>query len=119
MRLLLRSVEGAVVVPVTALRHGPSGDFVYVINDDRTVSVRAVERGVSTNETIAMTKGLEVGERVVTEGGDRLQGRRARAAAVRPAGVGRRRRRGAARRALAGAASGGQRQRRQRSADGG
>src|SRR5204863_526403 len=60
VRLLLRSVENAVVVPVTALRHGPNGDFVYVINDDRTVSVREVERGVSTNETIALTKGLEV-----------------------------------------------------------
>ena len=38
VRLLLRSVEGAVVVPVTAMRHGPNGDFVYVLNDDRTVT---------------------------------------------------------------------------------
>src|SRR5450755_2301996 len=63
VRLLLRSVEGAIVVPVTALRHGPNGDFVYVLNDDRTVSIRAVERGVSTNDVIAVTKGLDAGER--------------------------------------------------------
>ena len=86
VRLLLRSVEGAVVVPVTALRHGPSGDFVYVINDDRTVTVRPVERGVATNDVIAVTKGLEAGERVVTEGGDRLRdGARVQLPSDRPA----------------------------------
>jgi multidrug efflux system membrane fusion protein len=73
VRLLLRSVEGAVVVPVTALRTGPNGDFVYLLNDDRTVTVRAVQRGVQTNDVIAVTKGLQAGERVVTEGGDRLR----------------------------------------------
>jgi len=117
VRLLLRSVENAVVVPVTALRHGPNGDFVYVINDDRTVSVREVERGVSTNETIALTKGLEVGERVVTEGGDRLKdGARVQLPSDRAASGTAGGRRGAS--GAAGAASGGQRQRRQRSADG-
>lgn len=30
--LLLRTIDGAVVVPVTAMRHGPDGDFVYVVN---------------------------------------------------------------------------------------
>src|SRR5439155_11222992 len=108
-RLLLRSVEGAVVVPVTAMRRGPSGDFVYVINDDRTVTVRPVERGVATNDVIAVTKGLEAGERVVTEGGDRLRdGARVqlpsdRASAAAPGASGRR---GAS--GPAGSASGGQ-----------
>src|SRR6185369_16944921 len=73
VRLLLRSIEGAIVVPVTAMRTGPNGDYVYVVNEDRTVSVRAVERGVATNEVVAVTKGLALGERVVTEGGDRLR----------------------------------------------
>ena len=85
-RLLLRTVAGAIVVPVTALRRGPSGDFVYVLNDDRTASIRAVERGVATNEVIQITKGLAAGERVVTEGGDRLRdGARVQLAAERPA----------------------------------
>jgi multidrug efflux system membrane fusion protein len=103
-------------VPVTALRRGPSGDFVYVINDDRTVTVRPVERGVATNDVIAVTKGLEAGERVVTEGGDRLRdgarvqlpSDRAASAAAGASGS----RRGAS--GAAGGASGGQRQRRQR-----
>ena len=115
-RLLLRSVDGAVVVPVTALRHGPSGDFVYVINDDRTVTMRPVERGVATNDVIAVTKGLEVGERVVTEGGDRLRdGARVQLPSDRPASAAAGAsgsRRGAS--GAAAGASGGQRQRRQR-----
>ena len=57
VRLLLRTIDGAVVVPVTALRHGSNGDFVYVLKDDRTVAVRPVERGVATDDVIAVTQG--------------------------------------------------------------
>jgi len=119
-RLLLRSVEGAVVVPVTALRHGPSGDFVYVINDDRTVTMRPVERGVASNDVIAVTKGLAAGERVVTEGGDRLRdGARVQLPSERPASgaagaVGARRGASGAAAGAGEGASSGQRQRRQR-----
>ncbi len=118
VRLLLRSVDGAIVVPVTALRHGPNGDFVYVVGADRTVTIRAVERGVATNDVIAVNKGLAVGERVVTEGGDRLkEGAKVQLAGDRAASGAAGGRRGAS--GADGAASGG-RQRRQRSGgDGG
>ncbi len=86
VRLLLRMVEGAVVIPVTALRTGAGGDFVYVLKDDRSVSVRPVQRGVATTDLIQVTTGLEAGERVVTEGGDRLKdGARVQLASERPA----------------------------------
>ncbi len=114
VRLLLRSVEGAVVVPVTAMRQGPNGDFVYVLNNDHTVSVRAVERGVATNDVISVTKGLAVGERVVTEGGDRLrEGARVQLASERPASAASGGRR-AASAAAAGASGAAAAQRRQR-----
>ncbi len=86
VRLLLRVQQGAIVIPVTAIRHGPNGDFVYVLNDDRTISVRSVTRGIATTDFIAVDKGLELGERVVTEGGDRLKdGARVQLATERPA----------------------------------
>ena len=47
VRLLLRTITGAIVVPVTALRHGPNGDFVYVVNEDKTVALRNVTRGAT------------------------------------------------------------------------
>lgn len=105
VRVLLRSQEGAVVVPVTAVRTGPNGDFVYVLRDDKTVTLRPVQRGIATNDVVAVNKGLAPGERVVTEGGDRLKegarvqlagDRSASGAASGPAsGVGGGRRRGA------------------------
>ncbi|AMM23389.1 hypothetical protein AX767_02690 [Variovorax sp. PAMC 28711] len=73
VKLLLRTIDGAVVVPVTALRTSGTGNYVYVINEDRTVSQRAVKRGDSTVESVVITEGLKDGERVVTEGGDRLK----------------------------------------------
>jgi len=86
LRLRLRTIEGAVVVPVTAIRTGSQGDFVYVLNEDRTVSLRNVKRGEATNEYIAIAEGLQAGERVVTEGADRLKdGARVQLAADRAA----------------------------------
>jgi multidrug efflux system membrane fusion protein len=85
-RLLLRTITGALVVPVTALRHGPNGDFVYVVNDDHTVSLRNVTRGEATVDNVIVATGLELGEEVVTEGGDRLKdGAKVQLAADRPA----------------------------------
>ncbi|MCW5254974.1 efflux RND transporter periplasmic adaptor subunit [Verminephrobacter aporrectodeae subsp. tuberculatae] len=72
VQLLLRHVS-ALVVPVTAVRTGAQGDYVYVIGADRRVSLRQVRRGQASAEQVAITEGLAQGERVVTEGGDRLQ----------------------------------------------
>jgi multidrug efflux system membrane fusion protein len=73
VRVLLDTVHGATVVPITALRHGPDGDFVYVLDGDHTVSQRAVVQGLSTTDSVQITRGLAVGEKVITEGGDRLK----------------------------------------------
>jgi multidrug efflux system membrane fusion protein len=73
VRLLLDTVHDAIVVPVTALRHGPDGDFVYVLDGNRTVSLRKVVQGQAAADVVQITSGLAVGERVITEGGDRLK----------------------------------------------
>ena len=73
VQLLVKTLENAVVVPVTALRHGGTGDYVYVLNADRTVSLRTVQRGPATVEQMVITSGLKAGERVITEGADRLK----------------------------------------------
>ena len=87
-RLLLRTISGAVVVPVTALRHGPSGDFVYVLKEGNTVELRDVTRGEAGVDFVAIAGGLQAGEQVVTEGGDRLKdGARVQTAVERPAGA--------------------------------
>jgi multidrug efflux system membrane fusion protein len=72
VRVNLETLKNAVVVPVTAVRTGPNGDFVWLLNADKTVTQRKVTRGPGTPTTVAITQGLQVGERVITEGGDRL-----------------------------------------------
>ena len=74
VQLLVRMIESAVVVPVTAVRRGTSGDYVYVVNTEgRTVSLRQVQRGQATVDRVVITSGLKAGERVITEGADRLK----------------------------------------------
>ncbi|SFC35740.1 membrane fusion protein, multidrug efflux system [Polaromonas sp. OV174] len=74
VQLLVKSIENAVVVPVTALRHGSNGDYVYVVNvAEHTVSLRPVTRGQASGEKIVIATGLQAGEQVITEGADRLK----------------------------------------------
>jgi membrane fusion protein, multidrug efflux system len=75
---LLRDVlSNQIIMPNAAVRRGaPNGvasTFVYIVNADRSVSVRAVTLGVVDGENVAVTAGLKAGEVVVTEGGDRLR----------------------------------------------
>ncbi len=73
VRLELRSIEGATAVPVSAVRNGGNGPFVYVLNPaEKTVSLRRVERGLSSADKTQILSGLEPGEQVITEGADRL-----------------------------------------------
>jgi multidrug efflux system membrane fusion protein len=87
LRLEVRNIKDAVVVPVTALRHGGTGDFVYTLNADKTVSVRPVTRGQATVDKVQIATGLKVGEQVITEGADRLKdGAKVTLPGDRPAG---------------------------------
>jgi multidrug efflux system membrane fusion protein len=70
----LRTIKDAVVVPVAAVRRGSnSTDYVFVLNPDRTVSIRNVKTGQQTVEKVQIVSGLNIGERVITEGADRLR----------------------------------------------
>ena len=86
VQILVRTIENAVVVPVTAVRQGSNGDYVYVLNAaERTVSLRPVTRGQATVEKVVIAKGLQAGEQVITEGADRLKdGSRVTLAADQP-----------------------------------
>jgi multidrug efflux system membrane fusion protein len=72
VRLTLDTLKGATVVPLTAVRTGPNGDFVWIVRPDRTVTMRPVKRGQMTATQAVILSGLAPCERVVTDGGDRL-----------------------------------------------
>ncbi len=72
VRLVLYSQEGALVVPSPAVTGGQQGTFVYVLNADSTVAPRPVTIDRSEDEFTIVSKGLKVGETVVTDGQLRL-----------------------------------------------
>jgi multidrug efflux system membrane fusion protein len=71
--LLVDTLENQVIVPTTAVRHGPNGDYVWVLQPNRTVKQRPVKTGPGTPETVSIVSGLQAGESVITDGGDRLR----------------------------------------------
>lgn len=72
-RVMLRSIDDAISVPISAIRKGGHGDFVYVLDlQNKTVAVRNVKTGVSTVDRTQIVSGLDAGETVITEGADRL-----------------------------------------------
>jgi len=72
VRIALQTLHNVVVVPVTAVRTGPDGDFVWGLKPDKTVTKVMVQRGPGTPTQTSIVRGLNPGARVITEGGDRL-----------------------------------------------
>jgi multidrug efflux system membrane fusion protein len=64
--------KGAVVVASQAIQTGQEGQFVFVVKPDLTVEARPVEAGRTFNDEVVVKKGLQPGERVVTDGQLRL-----------------------------------------------
>jgi multidrug efflux system membrane fusion protein len=73
VRMLVDTRENAVTVPSSALQRGAQGIFVYVLNEDRTVSMRNVKIGPVDGTRIVIESGVSAGERVVIDGMDRLR----------------------------------------------
>jgi len=72
-RLLLEVKQGVTIVPAVAVQRGAKGTFVYVVNDDRTVTVRPVAIGASQGEDASINSGLATEELVVVDGTEKLR----------------------------------------------
>jgi multidrug efflux system membrane fusion protein len=73
VHLLVNTLHDSIRVPVPAVQRGEPGTFVYVINDDNTVSVRPIKVGPTDGSFEAVLSGLQPGDKVVTDGTDRLR----------------------------------------------
>jgi multidrug efflux system membrane fusion protein len=86
VKLLVDTLQNAVLVPTPAVQTGAPGDYVYLVNANNTVSVHKVTLGPSDGKNTVITSGLAAGNMVVTDGTDRLSdGVKIQAAAARPA----------------------------------
>lgn len=72
VKILVDTLSQAVLVPTPAVLSGAPGNYVYLANSDNTVSVRKVTLGPSDGADSAILSGLQVGDRVVVDGTDRL-----------------------------------------------
>jgi multidrug efflux system membrane fusion protein len=72
VRLRLSIDQHAIVVPASAVQNSQTGQYVYVVAADRTVSLRVVTVARSDGGDSVIASGLQVGEEVVTDGQLRL-----------------------------------------------
>ncbi|HEX4294318.1 MAG TPA: MdtA/MuxA family multidrug efflux RND transporter periplasmic adaptor subunit [Rhizomicrobium sp.] len=72
VRLLVNTLKNQTWVPASAVERGSQGAYVYVVQSDSTVAMRAVTLGPQDGDHVAVVKGLNPGETVVTDGADRL-----------------------------------------------
>jgi membrane fusion protein, multidrug efflux system len=70
VRVLLKGATrpDAITVPQRAVLEGPQGKFVYVVNDKSQAEPRPVEAGEWAGDAWIITKGLNGGDRVITDG---------------------------------------------------
>src|SRR6185369_11418125 len=73
IRLQVDTIADALAVPTTAAQRGARGNFVYVVKDDGTVTVRGVRPGAVDGDWTSVQGELSPGEKVVTDGADRLR----------------------------------------------
>jgi multidrug efflux system membrane fusion protein len=71
--MLLDTLKEVVTVPVAAVQRGAPGTYVYLVNEDNTVAVHTITLGAQDGDLFAVESGLSPGDRVVTDGADRLR----------------------------------------------
>lgn len=74
VRLVTDSVKNAIVLPSSALVTRDGKDYVFVITSPKSgknaavVGLKPVTKGISVDNNVEITKGLEIGEEVVIKG---------------------------------------------------
>jgi multidrug efflux system membrane fusion protein len=66
--------NGALTIPARAAQRGPEGLYVYVVQPDSTVAVRAIETSESVDDSLVIVSTtLSEGDVIVTDGQSRLR----------------------------------------------
>ncbi len=68
--IVAATLEGATLIPASAVLPNPEGETIVLIVDDQNVAhEKVVQIGVREPEMVQIVAGVEVGQRVVTQGG--------------------------------------------------
>lgn len=74
VEIVTESKDSVIVVPRDAVRRGRRGQVVYTV-DRLTANEKPVVLGIESNDMVEIVRGLEPGERLVTEGYEMLSNR--------------------------------------------
>jgi multidrug efflux system membrane fusion protein len=72
VRLRVAYDPQAIIVPSSAVQNGPQGQYVYVIDQNRTAALRPIKVARTEPSRAVIAEGLRAGEEVVTDGQLRL-----------------------------------------------
>ena len=73
IHLRIETRHGVTLIPTSASQRGTQGTFFYVVDENKTVSLRPVVLGTISGNIVAVEKGLVPGEKVVIDGADKLR----------------------------------------------
>ncbi len=62
------TIDNAILVPKAALMQSPQGQFVYVVNKENVAEVRPVTVSRELTDAWLVSKGVQAGDRIITEG---------------------------------------------------
>ena len=68
VRLVLKTLKGAVLVPSNASLMSQKGPYVFVVKSDNTAEMRMVKVGQAQGDKLVISEGLAAGEKVITDG---------------------------------------------------
>jgi multidrug efflux system membrane fusion protein len=72
VRLVVRQLDSAVVVPARAIQSGQQGLFVFLIGQDNKVRMQPVTLGVAYGDSAVVESGVKAGDLLVLDGQIRL-----------------------------------------------
>ena len=72
VRLLVEEKRGVTLIPSAVIQRNTNSTYVYIVNANRTVSVRQFTKGVTEGDDTEVTSGIAPGDVLVMTGVDKL-----------------------------------------------
>lgn len=73
VHLELQTLKNALTAPAAAVQRGPEGTYTYVVGTDNKVQIQPIKIALTQGATVIVGSGLQAGQRVVTDGQEKLQ----------------------------------------------
>lgn len=72
IQLLVATLQNTIIIPTAAIQYNAKGPFVYLLMSNQTVALQPIVTGPAINNETSVMSGLKAGQKVVTEGADKL-----------------------------------------------